>query len=300
MNTSNLTTNTTTVPTGYYLSEDEWLTAFGSTWALDTFNFYPYIVAAWLGLALNSFSLAVFQDAEFNIALYKYLRVYCLNNMLICLIGTGNLFFSVRRMLPWTNSYYPNAYTNYFYIPMLSILNFFGSMIDIYILLDRIGNFNRRVKSWTSKWPVYRVCAITLIACSIFCIPFFLAYCSCSLTVKLNPSTQFTIWFGGVSELSQTLTMTVLLFFLLAVKEFAVLLVQIALNVVSIVLLKRFLMKKNRLLLSSSFALADVNANQAITASPPSFKISSTDQRATVSYYSLSFSFGLRCLYLFV
>jgi hypothetical protein len=324
MNTSNQTTNTTTDPTGYYLSEDQWLTAFGSTWILDTFNCYPYIVAAILGFVLNSFSLAVFQDAEFNIALYKYLSVYCLNNMLICLFGSGNVFFSIKRILPWTNSYYPNAFTNYFYLPVASILNFFGSMVDIFILLDRIGNFNKRVKELTTKWSVYRTCAITFVTCSIFCIPLFLAYCSCSITVKLSATTPFTIWFGGATELSKTLTMTILLFVILAVKELGVLLVQLGLNVVSIVLLKRYLMKKSRLIASPVVA-ADINTKRDITAATHNDggnrdlisvmnntnnnatnvggaasrivlkkdPISSADQKATVSSFSFNLVFGL-------
>jgi hypothetical protein len=101
--------NTSSNQSAFYLTKDQWLTAFGSTWSLDIFMSYPYIIASILGFILNAYSLVVFQDAEFNTALYKYLRVYCINNMAVCLSGIGNMFFVTKRVFPWSNSFYTQA-----------------------------------------------------------------------------------------------------------------------------------------------------------------------------------------------
>jgi hypothetical protein len=117
-------------------------------------------------------------------------------------------------------------------------------MIDIFVLLDRIGNFKNQIKSRTN-WPVYKTCFATLIACFLFNVPFYLAYCPISLTVMLNQTTVFTIWYGGNSDyFGKQLVGTIWLAFFLLVRDFGVMLTQLALSIMSIVLLKRYLEKK--------------------------------------------------------
>jgi hypothetical protein len=251
---------------GFYLSEDQWLTMFGSVWSLDIFTFYPYIVAGILGLILNAYSLVIFQDTEFNIPLYKYLRVYCATNMAVCLIGTGNCFSGTKRLFPWSNSYYTGAYAAFFATPMVSVLSFFGSMIDIFILLDRIGNFNKRVQTWI-KLPVYKTCVITFITCFLFNIPFFLNYCPASLTVMLNATTPFTIWYGAATPyFTQLLIGTVWMAFYLVVRDFGIMVAQLVLNLVSIVLLKRYLEKKKSQFQTASTVQPSVLPNNRVSA----------------------------------
>jgi hypothetical protein len=266
MNSSN-NTNDNTTATGFYLSEDQWLTIFGSTWPLDIFMFYPYLVVGLLGIILNAYSMAVFLDSEFTIDLYKYMRVYCLNNMAFCIFGTCNCFINTKRLFPWTNSYFTNAYSAYFYIPTASVLSFFGSMLDIFVLLDRIGNFNNRVKA-RINWPVYKTCLATIIACFLFNVPFYLAYCPISLTVMLNQTTAFTIWYGGNSDyFGKQLIGTIWLAFFLVVRDFGVMVAQLALNIVSIVLLKRYLeKKKTRFETATTQRPSIVNNNRVETA----------------------------------
>jgi hypothetical protein len=292
-------------PPDFFLSKDQWLTIFGSTWSLDMFMSYPYIIASILGFIFNSYSLAVFQDAEFNIDLYKYMRVYCVNNMAVCLFGAGNCFFATKRLLPWSNSYYTSAYSSFFYIPMMNVHNLNGSLIDIYILLDRIANFNNRVKAWIN-WPVYKTCIITFIACFLFNIPSFVSFSPWPVTVMLNSTSPFTIWLTGTSDyFGSNLIGKIWLGFFLAVRDFGVMAAQISLNLYSIVLLKQHLGKKRALhnsrvspgnesiqtrsvmtqMNAVSIKRTEVNGSSTTTNSRRKEKISAADQRATVRLY---------------
>jgi hypothetical protein len=311
----NISNESNTTEPGIYLTEDQWLTTFGSTLPLDIFMSYPYLITGFLGLVLNAYSFIVFQDAEFKVPLYKCLRVYCINNMIVCLFGSFNCFSNTKRVFSWSNSYLTNAYAANFYVPLAATLNFFSSMIDIFTVLDRIGNFNRRVKT-IFHYPMYRTCFITFIACSAFSVPLFLAYGPESQTVMLNSTSSLTIWYPGASPyFSMKLIGTVWLAIILAVKDFVTMVVQLVLNIISIILLKRYVEKKIQLTSRNGLAssknrvtpmTATTSTQEANTANGSKTnskvsaasrwkvgllknkntkpRVSSADQRATVSF----------------
>jgi hypothetical protein len=303
MNSSNQKNTTSGNTPGFYLTEDQWLTITGSTWSLDIFLSYRYMLTSIIGLVSNAYSLAVFQDADFNTDLYKYLRIYCVSNMAVALFATGNCFYNDKRVFPWSNSYSTQAYAAFFYFPMASVLNFYGCMIDIFILIDRIGRFNPRIKALVN-WPVYKTCAVTFVAVFVFCLPLFAAYSSNKLTVMLNETTPFTIWYAGASPyFNVKLIGAIWLAVLLLVKDGLVMIVQLALNVASIILLKQFWRKKIRFITNNRVTAAartvtmrEVNntnaagnrasfagSNLSSTISSRRVNISVADQKATVS-----------------
>jgi hypothetical protein len=156
----------------FFLPLDVWLVAFGSTWILDILNLYPYSILSILGIILSSFALAIFQDEEFNIPLYKYLRIYTTNSIVNCVLSLGNIFWSVRRIIPWSNSYFTQVYALYVFLPFATMCYFFSSVLDILILLDRIGHFNKKLKGFMTM-PVYKMCAIEFVFCFVFNFPTF-------------------------------------------------------------------------------------------------------------------------------
>jgi hypothetical protein len=245
---------------------------------------YPFIITGILGFILNTFSLAIFKNtAEFSIPLYKYLRIYCLNNIAVCLFGTCNCFFATKRVFPWSNSYYTNAYCTYFCIPVFSALNFFGSLIDIFILLDRIGNFNNRVKTW-AKLPPVKTCTFSFIACIIFNLPFFIVYYPASKTVMLNATISFTIWYGG-SRVSVDAQLEFVLFFIyLVIRDFGHMIVQLAMNIASIVLLVQYLERKKSRLRASAGVIHEPENNLNNNHGFNSSIVSVAELKATVRF----------------
>jgi hypothetical protein len=111
-NTNNMNSTNSTY---YYNSLDDLLTSYGSTWALDNWSFLPFTITSIIGFILNILAFAVFQDGEFNIPLYGFLRVYCLNNVCICFFSIFNFTYNSIRLFSFANSYWAQFYYDYIY-----------------------------------------------------------------------------------------------------------------------------------------------------------------------------------------
>jgi hypothetical protein len=100
-------------------------------------------------------------------------------------------------------------------------------------------------------------------------MPLFLAYAPFSVTVKLNATTPFTIWFASASPyFSKQLIGVVWIALIVLIKDLLVMILQLALNMVSIVLLKRHLGKKIQLTATPML----ININRVAAAAPVTYR----------------------------
>jgi hypothetical protein len=177
-----------------YPTLDEVLTAYGSTWALDYINLYGYTFVSISGFILSIFSYVIFLDDEFNIPLYAYLRVYCINNILSAFITIFNFTYSSIRILEWSYSYGAQVYYNYILIPVANICYLYISVLNIVILLDRMSYFSVRMRNFFKLSP-YKVSMIAFVVYFLVDLPYCFIYAPNSAEVKLNRAYIFTIWF---------------------------------------------------------------------------------------------------------
>lgn len=282
-----------------YASIDELLKSHGSSWILDNFNLYPFLIFSPIGLILNLFSLIIFMDSEFDTQpLYQYLRVYVANNVLMCFIGLFNFTFTTFRIFSWSNAYWTQAYCSYFKVTVGNLSYFYSTVLDIVILVDRISNFKRKWRSLFVLDP-YQMCAVCLLACLVFNIPIYLAFSPSSATSPIGPNETFTVWFVDVTPFQMSKVGTILLFIVNFTRDLVTMLIEIVLNIISVVLLKNYLSKKRRLTIPSENTVTKiemrrptifVRSTRRVTPADPlavlrlksTEQISSTDTKATM------------------
>jgi hypothetical protein len=242
---NNSSTNSSVYP---YLTVDQIQEMLGSTWTLDYFNFYPFVIVGSLGFATNFFSFFVFLHKDLaTLALYQYMQVYAISNAVICLLGTFNFLSNSHRIFPWGNAEWAFTYYLHAFVNSANFLYFFNSTLNIFVMLDRIANIKRQLTKWIPLTP-YKLSAIAAVCCFLLSLPFDFVFVPSSLTFKLNATVSFTEWFSGTSDFSRTSLGKVLTFTEYAVRDLLVLIAELTLNVVSIVLLKAHFNKKRRLI----------------------------------------------------
>jgi hypothetical protein len=154
-----------------YMTMDEVLTLYGSTWALDYLNLYFYTIVSIVGFVLSMFSLVIFQDDEFSLPLYAYLRVYSINNILGSFINIFNFVYSSIRIFEWSNSHEAQVYYNYISMPIANVCYSYSGVLNNAITLDRMAYLSVRLKNLFTMSP-NKVSAIAFVACFLLNLPY--------------------------------------------------------------------------------------------------------------------------------
>jgi hypothetical protein len=173
-------------------------------------------------------------------------------------------------------------------VPVATTSYVYGGCIDVFILLDRIAVFNRTVKRYL-KFNAYEVCFVLLIFSIAMEIPDDMGNMPSSVTVQLNSTENFTVWFlnntpFAASKLGKTMLITIYI-----MRDFGGLMAQIILNLVSIYFLKAHFKKKINLMRRNTRVLSTVattfaQGNQARRMSNVASdeRISSMESKATL------------------
>ena len=161
----------------YDLSEKFYI-RIGSTWVID--SIYIFIIApmGFIGFMLNFVTLIVMSKIKIKqTKLYDYLILYSLNSCLICFI-IGFLFLSYSPR--YFNQYVFTSDIVKFYrcrvfIYGVMCLYFFGNILDLFISMDRISIFIKRLDSFRKMKP-YILCFCICLGCFIVNSPLVITY----------------------------------------------------------------------------------------------------------------------------
>jgi hypothetical protein len=228
----------------YYYSLDFILYKFGgSTWTLDCINLYLYFFTGLIGFIINAFSFLILQDFEFNLPLYQYFRIYTIINSIMCLSTALSFISCTYRILPWTNSEITLTLGVNYMIQLDNVLYFYGSLIDLLILFDRISSFKPNLKLPIKLSP-YKMSFVCFIGVLLISCPLFFVNQIDSRTFKLNQTVNFTVWNFHNSDFAKSPLGTGLTYFVYAIRDVLVMILQIVLNLISIGLFKKYVMKK--------------------------------------------------------
>jgi hypothetical protein len=237
-----------------YYSLEYILTNFaGSTWSVDSFNFWPFVTLGPIAILLNALACLVLRNPKFNINLYAYLRIYTANNTILASLVTFQWVNCCIRIMPWTNSYLGQAICIYSVCNAANLFYFFGSVIDLFMLLDRIGIFKKEIKKYLKLSP-YKVCGIAFVCVLVIEIPAFLVLTVSSESFKLNATVSYTVWFNHNSEFANSVIGAVLIYVIDVIRDLLVGLVQILLNVALIIYFKQYMDKKRLIMHDSALA----------------------------------------------
>ena len=212
---------------------------------LDELRLFIAFPLSIITFILNIISFKIFMGNEFKNHIYKYLRVYCINSAFISIFDS--LFYVQQRK-------YGNIGDN---IPILTFLihgynylqnvsSYFNGFLDIIILAERINLFSVKKKNF-NKYNDYVICFIILVFCGIICLPY-IAYYKIIIRYALMNSTHL-FKFNGMttSDFYDSLPGKIYNYGIYFLKDVFMFIIEIVFNIMSIILLRRHLLKKKNL-----------------------------------------------------
>jgi hypothetical protein len=205
-----------------------------------------------IGVLANLLALLVLQNKEFNIPLYKYLRVYCINSFIVNLTTLLLFTSNTSHLFEWSNTELSFDLFIYGLVPVNDTAYFFGSALDIFISLDRIGTFKKDLNKCMHKLSPYTLSFIVLICCLAIGFPFFFVYAPFSLTMNLNETFAQTVWFGGVTSYGKSHIGTILTFIIYPIRDIFLMVVEILVNIAFVYFIREYMHNRLRLLSKSS------------------------------------------------
>ena len=242
-----------------YKDVDYWLKQFGSFWELDSVYLLLLSPLAFTGSILNFISFfALNQKDQEKSNFFNYFKYISLNAFLINLFETFLFIGCSHRYVSISNTYGALFYGNYFYLPITSTLNFYGSILDILINLERLSCFKTRIKSFF-RYPARYVCLIAFISCLLVNSPYFLINEPGVFDAPLSNSTYFRIYYWAITDYSQTLTGKTLNYVVYFIKDVLTFIVEISINISSIIFFKKYLKLKLTINTVSINGKIDVN-----------------------------------------
>jgi hypothetical protein len=164
-------------------------------------------------------------------------------------------------------------------------------------MLDRIAAIKPEFARFIPLTP-YKLSMIAGVCCFLITLPFDFVFVPGSLSFELNATVTFTQWFTSTSEFSHTFLGVLLTFIEYAIRDLLVLVVEITLNIISILLLKSHFNKKKRLVDPNGFVTGQlrnpstatgiktrIHVDYNLSGVSLSYRISKADERATVTFY---------------
>lgn len=203
------------------------------------------LIPSILGLLSEAVCFFVFMCIKVNTPLYSYLKAYTINNFLICCCLFIQFFYAVYSLGDPRTMTVINSYVIF---PFLGLFYLNGSLLDVAILLDRISIFNKKVKEGLDVVkPFIRIILIGFVSV-LFNIPYYFLYAPVRVDVELDNNSEYAVWISGSSSLSSTQAGNALVLFILIVDYIAVMLVQIVLNICSVIYIKHHLKDKKAII----------------------------------------------------
>jgi hypothetical protein len=240
----NNTTELNKNATESYYSLEYWLKVFGSIYALDVVN-VALIPIGIIGAVLNILALIVMRAENFNLPFYTYLRAYTYCSICICLLNATLFTTGTRYLLKFTNTKGSVQYYSYFFGPLITIINLYGSFIDVVLSMERIVLLSKKLE-WFKKIDPKLLCVIFAIITNLFTWPYWTIYEPEQSTVMLNETTPFIIHYANFKSFSSGL-IKYLIILPYIIDTFPIVL-ETAFNIISIFLIKKYTKNKIRVL----------------------------------------------------
>jgi hypothetical protein len=228
-----------------YFSIEYWLEKAGSTMLTDLINLLSTPIS-FVGFILNLISLKILFHGNFkSIKLFTYFKEYSANSALICFVSLG-LFLLTTKFINF-NSYYSMFYFTHIYLPIVTTGYFYGCILDIVIILEHIFILKNK-RNLLGKYKPFRTCAILFVICFIINFPFFLAFRPEIKQVFISPNETFNLYFLASTDFGNSVGGKIVLFAVYILRDLITLLLEATLNIITIVLFKKYILNKSKLL----------------------------------------------------
>ena len=229
-----------------YLTEAEWYELYGSTWLIDSICFFVLFPLSTIGIFLNLINYLVLSNKKFKVnPIFLYLKYYSFNSSIInfvcalLVIKTCKTYFYI-----FNNTIITQVIICYFYIPFVNMFVFLSATLDIAITLERNSQFFKSKNISISK-SIHIVLVLLFVSILINVQYFFIAYPT-SVYLNVNATAKIRIYTFSTTEFSSSFTGIILNSMGLIFRDVILLIVQLALSIKTIFLLRRhFTSKQN-------------------------------------------------------
>lgn len=236
------------------------LNSIGSYYILDVLYFFVELPLNVIGIILNIFCIIIIKKLHNGIPLYTYLLFFVINSLLTNILSSVIFLSRSRRYFFLFGTYDIKAFDSYGYIPIATTLYFINSVIDIFILLDRISNFIQKIKNILSRVSPFKICIIIIISCSLINIPIFFVYVPKSIKINFSNNQTYSFYIVSVSEIIKTKAGNIMIFTLYSIRDILTLIIEICLNFVTIRFIRNHIGKKNQMRKSITLMLSTANS----------------------------------------
>jgi hypothetical protein len=242
-----------------YFSVDFWLQIFGAR-SYEEICFLLLIPIGSIGFILNVIALVILRGKDFELPIYEYVRIYTVNSMFICLLTATRFLDKTLGLFTFTNSRGVFMYITHVYIPLINLVYFYQSILDLVLTFDRIVLFTNRFTFFRKLKPKL-VCLLILICCIILMLYYWMYLTQKQTLVPLNGTQIFVINHMTTSKLSNYIAINLSN----AITDILPLAFEIPLNIWVIFALRNYLKKKKRIILPTR-TNGDVKSVDASTA----------------------------------
>lgn len=245
----------------FNLSKEAWLKKVGMTAMSDYLIFYILGGVSLVGVFLNLISIVILRKKRFEtVQLFKYLRVYVLNSLVLCLVSIFNFVHTTHYLFDFTNTYSARAFGAYFYTNIITLTYFYGGVLDIYLNIERLFCFVPRLSTKLNKFSYKTVCfGMFVLVLALNFVQFFINAPN-YLDIQLNQTEPYRIWYYGLSSFGKSFAGHVITIVIYIIRDVVTLIAEVVLSSLCVILLKRHLLKKKGLKLNSLLTVNRVDS----------------------------------------
>lgn len=200
-----------------------------------------YFVPSILGMLSQFACFLVFNQIKVASTLYIYLKAYTVNSFLVCCFLFTQYLTNIYSI---GNSQASTELSCFFISTLLRSCYVNSTLLDILILLDRISVFNKRVKDLLKITRPYIQIFLLAVISILLNIPYYFLIIPQGLNYNQTNGSETTVWFSGSSPFSRTQGGYALIVSFIFVNYASVTVVQITLNIISAVYIRRHIKKK--------------------------------------------------------
>jgi hypothetical protein len=224
-------------------------------------------------LLLNIFALIILRGDSFKLPIFYYLRVYAFKSSIICLITSTLFVTNTRRLFSFTNSMWTMVYSAHIQIPIAKTLFFYEACLDIVLSFDRAVMFSSGFRFFKKIKPSL-VCLILLVISIVISCPFWLLFKQSMNEFETNQNQTVLVH----RVVSTKLISPLITYIVVSIVDVFPFLIEIPLNAIVMILLKRYLKRKFELRQATQSRLNSRSVHQS--------KLNSIHVNRTVSVYT--------------
>lgn len=246
-NTSTTSAQTNGSSTVVYLPLRDQMALNGYFYLAEIFVTIFYIPMSFIGLILSILCVVVFFKKEFKLPMYDYFRVYSISNCVICFVSIFNALTTPYQIISFANTYVAIVYSVYVFLPVGNLCYFFNTILDIAMILDRIGIFVPRMKLIFSSHP-YKLSGLIFLVCTLIDAPYFFLWLPTSFELQLSDTDFYTVYSIDYTEFGYSKVGTIIVYIQYVLRDTLPTILIFIFSSISVVLLRSHLKKKSNLI----------------------------------------------------